>query len=213
MTQVETRQGFFAKWWRLGIWALLGGIFGYVMADRLPLEVFVPEPSHVIAVLVAALFLLMGQIVLIGTLVPRLGITMRIFDDLDAWEDERALHLYSAFGCNFMGLFLFSLLAPEPFGLVDQTTAAVLAFSLFVLLSWFTWRTWVLMDELWRNVTSEATVVAFYVVFGLGVAWSAAAHFGRVQALEPLDWISLFFAASLIGSVVATGRRGMIRNV
>lgn len=200
-------------WWaRMALWAVVGGVIGFFGAR------FVLEGgrelsgSTVFALVTGLLYFIPGVMVLAGSLSPSLGVTMKMFDDRDEWEDERAMMVNSGLGCLFMTAFLFAMLAVEPLSLVDaQTGLAVIAIT-FAAAALFTWRTWVQMDELWRKVTAEATIATFYLVFTPGAAWSALAHLGLVPPLAPIDWISLFLFASLIGSVIATARRGMIKD-
>ena len=164
--------------------------------------------SPIIATIVALIFLLLGMLVLVGTVWPRIGVGLKMFDDLEEWEEERALMLHSGVGCAFLSLFVLALLAAEPIGLISPAAGLALAMLLLALSAWPTWRSWQLMDELWRKVTSEATVVAFYLVFVPGVVWSAAAHLDLAAPPSPIDWITLFLGASLAASIVATTQIG-----
>jgi hypothetical protein len=214
MSEVQTTGGTFSRgWWlRVAAGGLIGGLVGYTVAAYLPREGGDLALSPIIATIVALVYLLIGLMVLVMTVAPRIGLAMKVFDDLDEWEEERALLLQSGLGCVFCGLLVFALLAVQPFGLISPVAGFALALLLLALSAWPTWRSWQLMDELWRKVTSEATVVAFYMVFVPGVVWSAAAHLRLIAPLAPIDWISLFLIASLAASIVATARRGMIES-
>lgn len=202
-----------APWWvRFAAWAVAGGIFGYAVGRFLPSDLPDLDASALIAALIALLFAVPGILVLLGCVIAPLGIAMKMFADREAWEDERRLTANSGVGCLLIALFLLLLITARPLGWLAVETAFVLSLLLGVAASWFTWRTWALMDELWRRVSAEATVVAFYLVLVPGLAWSLAAHLQLVAPLAPLDWISLILAATLIASVIATARRGMLED-
>ena len=215
MSEAQTTSGTFTRgWWlRVAAGGLIGGLFGYAVAAYLPREGAELALSPVLACIVALLFLLMGLLVLVATLAPRLGLAMKVFADLEEWEEERALMLQSGLGCTFVSLFVLALLAVQPFGLLAPEAGFTLAVVLLLLSGWPTWKSWQLMDELWRKVSSEATVVAFYLVFVPGVVWSAAAHLALATPPAPIDWITLFLFASLVASIGATARRGMVRSL
>jgi uncharacterized membrane protein len=197
---------------RFALWAVVGGLVGYVAADRIEPIASRFDASQGIAMVVAWLFALPGLLVLAGVLSPRLGVALKIFADREAWKEDRAMMVNSGIGCLLISLFLLSLLAVEPLGLLTAETGLAVTVAVFVAASWFTWRTWALMDELWRKVTSEATVIGYYLIFAPGAAWSAAAYLGLARPLGPLDWLSLFLVATLLGSVIASARRGLIEN-
>lgn len=214
MSEVQTTGGTFSRgWWlRVAAGGLIGGGFGYTVAAYLPREGGDLSLSPIIAFIVALVYLLIGLMVLVTTIVPQIGLALKVFDDLDEWEEERALMLQSGLGCVFCGLLVLALLAAQPFGLISPLTGFALGLFMLALSAWPTWKSWQLMDELWRKVTSEATVVAFYLVSVPGVVWSTAAHLDLLAQLAPLDWITLFLIASLAASIVATARRGMINS-
>lgn len=214
MSAVEARANWKKpSWWvRIGGWALLGGVGGYFGARFMIEGGRELSGSTIFALATALIYLLQGIMVLAGASSARIGLAMKMFDDHEAWQGERGMMINSGLGCLLMSAFLALLLAVDPFGLITVQTGLALALATFMAAAWFTWRTLMQMDELWHKVTSEATVVTFYLVFAPGAAWSAAAHLGLAAPLAPLDWISLFLLASLIGSVIATARRGMIRD-
>ena len=199
-------------WLRLIAWALFGGVVGALFAEWVPVDRMAATPSQVIALVVAVIYLLPGIMVLAGGTIPAVGLAMRMFEDREAWADERGMMLHSGLGCIFLSLVPLVLLAADPLGSLGAQQAAIIALVLFALGCLASWRTLRLMDELWRKVTSEATVIGFYMIFVPGAVWSALAHLGLVAPLAPLDWISLFLAASLAASVIATARRGMIES-
>ncbi|MCX7676718.1 MAG: hypothetical protein N2Z59_04995 [Alteraurantiacibacter sp.] len=200
-------------WWaRIALWGMAGGLFGYAMARYLEPAGALPDGSALIAGLVALLYAVPGIIVVTGCLVPRAGIAWRMFADREAWQDEHRLTLRSGLGCLLIAAFLLALVAARPLGLMAAEAALAIAAVTGLASTWVTWRTWTLMDELWRRVSAEATVVAFYLVLVPGVAWSLLAHLQLAPALAPLDWISLILAASFAASVIATARRGMLED-
>ncbi|MFC3098596.1 hypothetical protein [Alteraurantiacibacter palmitatis] len=200
-------------WWaKLALWGAAGGLVGYAVGRFWPAEDPGLDASGLIALLVATMYAVPGILVLVGCLVPRAGIALRMFADHEAWEDERAITLHSGIGCLLIAVFLMTLIAAHPLGLLTAEAAFALCLLTGAAAGWMTWRSWALMDELWRRVSAEATVVAFYLVLVPGLAWSLAAHLQLAAALAPLDWISLILAASLVASVIATARRGMLED-
>ncbi|MFC3102041.1 hypothetical protein [Altererythrobacter lauratis] len=200
-------------WWaRLALWGAAGGVVGYAVGHLWPADDPGLDASSLIALLVATMYAVPGVLVLIGCLVPQAGIALKMFDDHEAWKDERAITLHSGIGCLLIAVFLMTLIAANPLGLLAAEAAFALCLLIGAAVGWMTWRSWALMDELWRRVSAEATVVAFYLVLVPGLAWSLAAHLHLSVPLAPLDWISLILAASLVASVIATARRGMLEN-
>jgi hypothetical protein len=199
-------------WQRVALWAVIGAAFGIFAADRIEGLASHFTVSQGIAMAIAWVYALPGLFILVASLSPRLGISMKVFADHEAWEDERAIYANSGIGSLLISLILLALLAVEPLGVLTAGAGTVLVVALLAVSSWFTWRTWTGMDELWRRVTSEATVWSYYLIFVPGAAWSGAAHLGLVQPMGALDWLSLFLGATMVGSVIATARRGLIED-
>ncbi len=198
--------------WHLPIMVLcgIGGyLLGkYVLAQALPDSIAL-ERSEAIALVVAAIYLVIGLVTLLASMSQRMGLAWRVFDDEEAWQDERALTLVSAMACLLLAAIPVVLVMAGSLEQLGKGAALGIIAPLALASAFLTWRCWQMMDELWRMVTNEATVVAFWLVFCFGSAWSIAAQLQFAMPLAPLDWISLFLVASLVASVLATVKRGM----
>jgi hypothetical protein len=65
---------------------------------------------------------------------------------------------------------------------------------------------------LWRQANAESCALSFFAVLAVGGVWAALAHLGKLEAPASLDWITPISAFSLVASIVAGARRGLLRT-
>ena len=163
--------------------------------------------SQVAAAAVGLVYLLTGMAVAAGLLSPKLGAQFLNVSDAEELREQRMLLGLSAFSMVLSALALFVLASA---GVMQPSLALGLAIALLaptIVLGIAQRR---LMDELLRQVSSEAGSAAFYLTMVFGGGWSVLAHLGFVPAAAPLDWITMFFAVALIAAFAAAGSRGLL---
>jgi len=163
--------------------------------------------SQTAAAFVGLVYLLTGLAVAAGVVTPKLGARYLNVSDAEELYEQRKLLALSALSMILSAFALFVLAAA---GVMQPPLALALVVALLaptVALGIAQRR---LMDELLRQVSSEAGHAAFYLTMLFGGGWALLAHFGFVPAAAPLDWITMFFAIALIASFAAAGSRGML---
>ena len=163
--------------------------------------------SQVAAAAVGLVYLLTGMAVAAGLVRPKLGAQFLNVSDAEELREQRKLLGLSAFSMVLSALALFVLASA---GVMQPSLALGLAIALLaptIVLGIAQRR---LMDELLRQVSSEAGSAAFYLTMVFGGGWSVLAHLGFVPAAAPLDWITMFFAVALIAAFAAAGSRGLL---
>ena len=163
--------------------------------------------SQVAAAAVGLVYLLTGMAVAAGLVSPNRGAQFLNVSDAEELREQRKLLGLSAFSMVLSALALFVLASA---GVMQPSLALGLAIALLaptIVLGIAQRR---LMDELLRQVSSEAGSAAFYLTMVFGGGWSVLAHLGFVPAAAPLDWITMFFAVALIAAFAAAGSRGLL---
>jgi len=196
-------------------WAFLAActVGGYFLGKSLANAAFrFPEwlgTASVIAIAISCFYALIGIISLLGTLSPRTGVNMEMYEDEVEWQDERPLIGWSAVGLMAFGAILPLMLLVEPFDRISSTSAIMLGGLLVIVSGYATWRVWAQMDELWRDLSKNAGNIGFYMVLLVGGAWAFLAHLGVVAPLSPLGWANLIFSSTLLGTVAASRWQGL----
>ncbi|WP_162627628.1 hypothetical protein [Erythrobacter sp. KY5] len=216
MTNPEEPKKKRSYWYSLAAWVLSGAVAGYIGADLITGgangEMIDINISQIVAILIGFILVLCTVIVGVGFTFPKAGIAMKMFEDIEEWEDERSMMGLSAFGGGAWGGALIVLALAEPLGLLGSP---VLLAVMGVLLIGFVYSSWRLLreyDELWQGVNAETCTYGMYLMLLIGGTWSVVAHLGFISALAPLDWISLLTATCLVGAILATRKRGMLED-
>jgi hypothetical protein len=212
----DTKDKKSSRWYVIAACALMGAVIGYVGSDLITggandekLDISL---SVIVAVGTGMVLMVCVMIVGLGFGFQRIGLTMKMFEDPEQWEDERSMMLLSAIGGGAYALALILLALAEPIGLIGSFS---LLAALGVLAAIFTYASVRLLreyDELWLGVNSETSLIAFYITLAIGGVWSTLAHLKFAPALAPLDWITLMTVACIIGALIATQRRGMLED-
>jgi hypothetical protein len=208
-----------ASWRKMAIQALCGAIVGAGgISIVMTLMVGQPgldwQPSQVVLVGVGFIYLLMGAFVGVGTLAPRL-LGQRMLNVADAEEivDERASMTGSSLSCLAVGAALMLLAYATVAGAAPPVTAATAFWILLALLaagtatSIFMWRSF---DELWRQLTLDASAITGNILLVFCALWGGAGAAGIVAGPHPLDLVSAAFGIFLLATFIAAARRGMM---
>lgn len=172
------------------------------------------QASQIVLAGVGFIYFLMGAFVGVGILAPRLlGQRMLNFADAEEIVEERRSMAGSSLTCVAVGAALFLLAYATVDGAAGPVTAAAAFWILVALLvagtavSILMWRS---LDELWRQLTLDASAIAGNILIAMCVVWGGGAAAGLVAGPHPLDLISATFGVFLLASFVAAGRRGMM---
>ena len=138
-----------------------------------------------------------------------------IIDDEETAEDMRErgrVFFFSFLWVATYGLLLILLGLASPQGLLSPAIALAGALVLIAILAALTIAGWRLSDELGRTLTHESGNIAFYLILVFGGGWAVLAHLRFVPPPAPLDWLILFTVLMFAASIVAAGRRSLLRR-
>lgn len=203
--------------WLVGLFiggALVGaGLGGLVATNRITLWGGNPSPSVLAALFVALIMAVTALLVLAGLIKPSVGSRFLNVEDAEELVEQRALLVASGLGILAMAAILVLLAfaasvgGPVPVAIV-AVACALLVVVLVVTARWQHSQS----DELMRETSRDAGNYAFTVMAGLGGIWATAAHLGYLPAPRPLDWLTVGALATLAGAIVATGKRGLLKQ-
>ncbi|HWW55443.1 MAG TPA: hypothetical protein VN047_00975 [Sphingopyxis sp.] len=203
---------------KMALQALLGALAGaggmIAAMTLLEGEALAWQPSQIILAGVGMIHVLMGLFVGVGVMAPRL-LGQHLLNVADAEEivEERRNMGSSALGCGLIGaaLMLLAYATVEGAGApVTAATAFWLLLALLVIGTAIVLPMWRRFDELWRQLTIDASAIAGNILLGLCVIWGGAAAAGIVAGPRPLDLVSAAFGILLLSTFIAVGRRGMM---
>lgn len=156
--------------------------------------------------------LLVGFMLLVGVFVMVMGSSRRAMQRaMELEEAEPGQEMMASFrlsalslGCN-AGLILLVVFNGLPVG-----PALAVAAVLLVAEMWLGWRTYVHMDELWRQATLESCALQSALLSFLLGGWAVLNAYGQLPAISPLAILVAGLLTSIVTSVFATHRRGML---
>lgn len=205
-------------WKGVGILFVVGGAVGYLVGsliakagieiDTRAMEAL--GTSGVIALSIGAIYIILGLVLLVALAAPKYGQNMLTGPDAQDLEDAKPLYFLQSVATLFMGgaLIVLSLSGP---GLWLTSTVGGLAFLAMMIAGIGLWvRSLPMMDELVRAASMDSVAWTYGFLLVIGGGWAAMAHLGIVAGPAMLDWLSLFWALSLVGSMIAATRRGML---
>lgn len=206
------------SWRKMALQALAGALAGaggmFALMWLLEGEALDWRPSQIILVGIGMIYLLMGLFVGLGIAVPaRVG--QRLLNVADAEEivEERANLGGSALSCIAIGAILALLAYSTVEGANTPVTAATAFWIMLILLvagTLVSIAMWRRFDELWRQLTIDASALAGNILLALCVIWGGGAAAGLVAGPHPLDLVSAAFGIFLLATFIVAGRRGMM---
>ncbi|UIP06513.1 hypothetical protein LY632_12595 [Erythrobacter sp. SDW2] len=216
MTMVEKApKPLWSGWVKVAGLALAGGIFGFFMARTIGQEfkdggALSAVANSEISLLVAAMYVVMGLFVFVGSLSPKVGAAILNVEDADEVREQSTVFLPSAIGCVLMGIALGALALGGENGLLSAGTAGVMALLSLVLATIVSLAATRRSDELMRAVYKEAGSTSFYLLSAVVGGWAAAAQLALVRMPTALEVVTLVFAVPLAASFWVIGKRGML---
>lgn len=166
--------------------------------------------SQVAAAMVGLIYLLTALGVGAGLVSPRLGAQFLNVENAEELKEQRRMLALSACGMVSWGLMLFVLAASGPTGALPALTALGILGALLAAVLALAAAQWRLMDELLRRTSSEGGNFAYYLTLLFGGGWALLAYLGFVAGPGHLDWITLISVATLAGTFIAAGKRGLL---
>lgn len=186
------------------------GAFGFLqLADTGALSEL--GASREIAALVGVIYLLTAVAVLVGVVAARVGSTYLNVEDAEELREQKAMLGLSGIGTAALGAALIVAALAAPDGPIGEDAALAVFLVLLALCTYTSIASHRRQDELMRAVGSETAATGFYLLFSSGGGWSLAAHLGYLSGPQPLDWLTTFWALTLLAAFVVTGRRGMLK--
>ena len=168
------------------------------------------EGSQLAAAVVGLIFLLTALGVGAEVVSPRLGAQFLNVENEEDLREQRRMLARSTASMIAWGLILFVLAASGPKGALTAVPALIAIAGLLAAIIALTAGQWRLMDELLRQISNEGGNMAFYLTLLFGGGWATLAYLGFVPGPGHLDWITLISVATLAGTTIAAGKRGLL---
>jgi hypothetical protein len=118
---------------------------------------------------------------------------------------------YSLVVIGAMGLTLVLLSLAAPGGPLAPGVALAGVAVLIAVQAGLTLAIWPRIDELSQTLSRETGNAAYYLIVMLGGGWAILALLDLVPAPPPLEGLTLLTAILLAASLIAAGRRGLLR--
>ena len=202
------------KWKKAALAAVLGGLAGFAAMHAFfewgggnELEALGGERVAVAAI--GILYLLAGMFVGLGLLAPQAGAKVLNVEDADELNEMRPLLVRSSIATALIGALLLLLSASGPGGYVGDALVLGVTALVVIVASVLTWQTTRCYDELWRQISNESAAAALALLKPAVLIWGVLAHLGQLP-FTPLGVIALLAALVLVGTFIASGRRGML---
>lgn len=206
---------FWSGWVKIVGMALAGGLFGFFMARTLGQSfeaggALAALADAEITLLVAALYVLMGLVVLLGTISPRVGAAILNVEDADEVREQTPVFLPSSLGCVLLGVALAAIVLGGTGDFLTPLAAGATAAVALVAATAISLTASRRSDELMRALFKDAGSASFYLLATILAGWAAAAHMSLARSPTALEVLTLVFAAPLVASFWVIGRRGML---
>lgn len=207
-TQTERKE---FSWKRLVLPMAAGGVTGFAAVrfghEHVEQLVSLIAPDRIAGVAVGFLGLMVAAACFIGTFFP--SSVARSYDVAPGEDvsEEISLIRWSALAALFYGLFMLTLSLSA---LVTPFVAGLsMALSLIgaIATNAYLWRRY---DELWREITAQASVITFTLFHYILLAWAALAVLLDGAGFGPVNVVSALLGLFIIASIRATARRGMV---
>ena len=206
---------FWSGWVKVAGMALTGGLFGFLMARTLgqsfedggTLAAFADAE---ISLLVAALYVLMGLFVLLGTISPRVGAAILNVEDAEEVREQAPVLLPSALGCVLIGVALAAIALGGAGEFLNPYAAGAIAIVSLLAATAISLTASRRSDELMRALFKDAGSASFYLLATILAIWTAAGHMSLARSPTALEVLTLVFAAPLVASFWVIGQRGML---
>lgn len=196
--------------------AAAGGIAALVLGGLLPLvdagTFGTMGASQWAAAGVGLALLFFAAVICIILATSRRGWTLLDAEQAETLNERPRLLFLSWISMAAMGLILILLGLAGPGSVLAAEAAlagALVLCAVVILLSFSVWR---LMDELDRTMSYESGTMAFYLILLFGGGWAMLAHLQFVTPAAPLDWLTMLTLITFAASLIAAGRRGLLKS-
>ena len=192
---------------------LLGALAGFLGMMLLTTQVkrFDLADDVVIAGGAGMIYLLTGLFVLWGSLMPNAGAKLLNVEDADELRDMKKMLTGSSAILSFFGFALIALAFSAPGGPIPASIAFAILVASILVSAIVGWRQWDHYDEMYKRVSHEGANWAMCILLPIILIWGACAHFGWAAPIKPLSLIGVASFMVLVGSFIASGRRGMLK--
>ncbi len=190
-------------------------IGAFLLARTWLLETVPPSAiglSATVALILGLLLVAFGLMGLGLTAAAHSGLDLQQRQHIDLIVEQGRVLPYSCVVMAAMGLTLVLLSLAGPGGLLSQGTALVGVVLLLGIETALSFAIWPRIDELSQTLSRETGNFAYYLIVVVGGGWAILAHLGFVPAPAPLDWLTMLTVIMFAASVIAAGRRGMLRQ-
>jgi hypothetical protein len=205
-----------SKWRKFAMQGLIGGVLGATFSI-LAMELVETGllgtlgVSQQIALLVGVIYGLIGLMCVVGVALPGAGVQLLNVEDADELREQRQVLGWSGASMVLMGVLLAVLGLSGTDGVIAPATALTLTLTGWVVLTFASIFLLRQMDELMRSLTRETGELAYYLMLLACGGWALLAWLGYAPAMGMLDFLTLNHVLLLLASVLAAGRRGLMK--
>jgi hypothetical protein len=168
--------------------------------------------SATVALILGLLLVAFGLLGLGLTVAAHSGLGLQPREQVELIVEQGRVLPYSCVVIAAMGLTLVLLSLAGPDGVLSPGTALVGAVLLLGIATALSFAIWPRIDELSQTLSRETGNAAYYLIVVVGGGWAILAHLGFVRTPTPLDWLTMLTVIMFAASVIAAGRRGMLRQ-
>lgn len=187
---------------------LFGGLVAYLGLGVLRAETMAADQLIVSGI--GLVYLLMGLIVGVGLIAPKLGSSMLNVEDANEINEQRRILTGSTICMVALGAALIALPLAGPNGRISAVAGfGGLAASLLILVV-ISIRDWRHYDEMMMQLSRDAGNIAFCSIGGVLLIWASAASVGLTSAPTPLALVATNMGGFLLSIFVASARRGLL---
>ena len=161
---------------------------------------------------VGLIYLLTGGVVLFGTLAPAAGAKVLNAEDAEELREMRSVLFGSSAVFIISGIAMVALSLAAPVGPVAPIVAVGLVVVAFVAAFVITKLQWDQYDELYRAISWEGSAYALGLLLPILFVWGALVQVGWLDSFEPLMVLAVAALLILVGTFIASGRRGMLKQ-
>jgi hypothetical protein len=182
----------------------------WALADTVPLEAL--GPSLAVPLVFGAVLVVIAVMGLLFAAAAHVRPGVLPSEQAELLREQGRVLPYSYIAIAAMGLVLVLLSLAAPGGPLAPGMALAGVVVMLGIETAVTLAIWPQLDELSQTLSRETGNAAFYLIIVLGGGWAILAHLGFVPAPAPIDWVTMLTVLMLAASIIATARRGLLRQ-
>jgi hypothetical protein len=159
---------------------------------------------------VGLVYLLMGVVVGLGLIAPKLGSGILNVEDAEEIREQRRILTGSTICIVPLGAALMALPMAGPGGAISPLVGFGGLLAALALLIWISIRDWKFYDEMLLELSKDAGNLGFCGIGGVLLIWAAAAWVGLVAPPTPLGLVALVSGGFLLAICIASARKGLL---